>query len=106
MIPRLNRLPTTRLISSKVISSDFFTLRYVKNDLSYNRFAFVVGKKIDKKAVVRNRLKRVLREIAYTKSLSFPRGVDMLFLVKKNFQDIPYQQMEKEVEKIFGFISA
>jgi ribonuclease P protein component len=99
MIPRLNRLPSTRMSSSRVFQTPLFTLRFVGNSLSYHRFAFVVSKRIDKRAVVRNRLKRVLREIAYEYSLAYNEGVDFLFVVKKNFSDAPRLQIEEEVIK-------
>ena len=98
MIPRLNRLSSARLIASKIVPSSNFSLRYVKNTLSYNRFAFVVGKKIDKRAVVRNKLKRVLRELIFKHSLRFS-GVDMVIIVKNNFTEAPSLEIEKEVIK-------
>lgn len=103
MIPRLNRLPTTRLNSSKLINSENFTLRFANNSLTYNRFAFVVGKKIDKGAVVRNRLKRVLRELSFKNNL-LPEGIDLLFIVKKNFIDTPSVEVEKEVNGVLSQI--
>ena len=39
-----------------------FTVIYLKNSLNFPRFAFVVSKKYSKKAVERNRAKRILRE--------------------------------------------
>lgn len=98
MIPRLNRLPSTRLQSSQLVSTSLFTLRFTRNNLYYPRFAFVVSKRIDKRAVVRNRLKRVLRQIAYEKTLTKTVGLDLLFIVKKNFIEVPMQELETVVE--------
>lgn len=105
MIPRINRLPTTRLSSSQAIAAPLFILRFTKNTLSYPRFAFVISKKIDKRAVVRNRLKRVLREIAYQKMLEKPAGIDLLFIVKKNFADVPSQEIEEVITQALQQIS-
>lgn len=98
MIPRLNRLPSARLTSSQAVGTPLFTLRFVKNNLSHPRFAFVVSKRIDKRAVIRNRLKRVLREIAYEELLGKEQGVDILFIVKKNFTDVPRSELQTTVQ--------
>jgi len=99
MIPRLNRLPSARLTSSQVVGTPLFTLRFVRNNLSYSRFAFVVSKRIDKRAVIRNRLKRVLREIAYEELLRKEQGVDVLFIVKKNFSAVPRSELQTIVQQ-------
>ena len=99
MIPRLNRLPSTRLIHSQVITVSLFTLRFTKNTLYYPRFAFVVSKRIDKRAVVRNRLKRLLREIAHTYMLEKKVSVDLLFIVKKNFIELSRGELEAIVKQ-------
>lgn len=62
----------------------FFRVLFKENQLSFNRFGFIVSKKIDKRAVGRNRLKRVLREAA-SHHLTARQGKDMLFIVKQTF---------------------
>lgn len=100
MIPRLNRLPSTHLISSRTFVSPLFTLKFSNTTLSYPRFAFVVAKRIDKRAVVRNRLKRVLREIVYQQVSRKNISGDFLFIVKKNFIDSALEQIASEVEQV------
>ncbi len=41
----------------------FLVLKILKNNLKVSRFGFVVSQKVSKKAVVRNKIKRRLREI-------------------------------------------
>ena len=99
MIPRINRLPSTKILSSHIVTTPIFTLRFTKNNLSYPRFAFVISKRIDKRAVMRNRLKRVLREIAYEEMLKKNQGADLLFIVRKNFIDMPRNVIEQTINQ-------
>lgn len=46
----------------KGFKEDFLFVKLVKNNLKITRFGFVVGYKVSKKAVLRNKVKRRLRE--------------------------------------------
>lgn len=46
----------------KFCSQGALSLKTVRGPLAVSRFGFIVGKKISKKAVERNRIKRLLRE--------------------------------------------
>ena len=58
------------------------TLKYVpkKNDKPY-RLAVVVSRKVDKKAVVRNRIRRRVYELFRNKQPRFTQNVDIIFTV-------------------------
>lgn len=61
----------------------FFTFRVVKNNLLYNRFGFVVSKKVDKRATVRNKLKRKISSCIENMVDKIKKGHDMLLVIKK-----------------------
>jgi len=88
MFKRQNRLPGgSRFNSSKSFTVAFFVLKVKENNLGLNRFGIVVSKKIDKRAVVRNRIKRMLREIILNINSEMTSGHDMLFIVRKMIQN-------------------
>lgn len=67
----------------KRVSEQGVQLIFTQNSLSVSRFAFVVPKSVDKRAVGRNRLRRYLRESV---RLTLPRiaaGLDGVFLIRK-----------------------
>jgi ribonuclease P protein component len=81
MLPRTQRLPaSTRLAAQKIVQTPFFTMRFARNHFDHNRYGFVVGKRVDKRAVVRNRVK--LRRF-FEEQRSIQQGYDFLFVVKK-----------------------
>ena len=84
MFKRENRLVLKiSFNNSHPISSPQFILKEKKNGLLINRFGIVVSKKIDKRAVVRNKIKRIFRNALLGLSKNMMLGHDILFIVKK-----------------------
>lgn len=86
MLPKYARIPAQQigrvLREGKRISGRYVDMRYVTNSLSYVRFACIVSNTIDKRAVVRNTIKRYLREAIKIYIGSIDHGIDMVIAVK------------------------
>lgn len=67
------------LACKKRFSNELLTLYVAKNDCGYSRFGVSVGKSYGK-AVARNRLKRLLREVSRVTQDKIPVGVDYLLM--------------------------
>ena len=63
-------------------------LRAAPNALPYVRFGFVVSKRVSKLAVVRNRIRRRMREIV--RRLPLGEGWDMLIIARKDAADAAF----------------
>lgn len=63
-----------------------------------NRSTVIVGKKISKKAVVRNRLKRRIRDVIRRNQPA--RAVDMIVVPKPAAQDASITEIEQEFQEI------
>ena len=88
MLPQKYRLPsTTRLTHSRFIKTPLFSVKFAKNNLEVNRFGFVVRKTVNKRAVVRNRIRRVLRSCIEEQLEMLHTGYDMLFFPEKGIMD-------------------
>ena len=88
MLPREYRLPaTTKLSPARYYRSNLFSFKYTQNNLPVSRFAFVVRKTVDKRAVSRNRIRRVFRSCIEELREDILPGYDMLFFLEKGIID-------------------
>ena len=78
----------------------FLFLKVLDNDLGFNRFGIIVSKKISNKAVVRNKVKRRLREILKKKIERIKKGLDIVFLTNSGIEKQSFEDIEQEVEEI------
>ncbi len=69
--------------TGRTVSSSEIALRFLPNNLNFTRIAVLVGVKLSKKAVVRNRIKRRLREVARLNFSKIPIGFDLLIIARK-----------------------
>ncbi|PIP33761.1 ribonuclease P protein component [Candidatus Falkowbacteria bacterium CG_4_10_14_0_2_um_filter_48_10] len=79
------------------VSGRFLRIIILANNLSFNRFGFVVGAKISKKAVMRNKIKRRLRALVAEKNSSWLQGYDFLFLAFPASQDQKSQALSQDL---------
>ena len=77
--------------------SDLVVLKALPNGLDRNRYGFVVGKRVGK-AVVRNRVKRLLREVV--RLTPTDKGWDMVFIARNGAVRADYRQIEAEVTRL------
>ena len=75
----------------------FFAVRFWENTLKNSRFAIVVANKVTKKATVRNRLKRQVREIIRLNISKFSNNYDILINVSPECLDKDYRTLEKKL---------
>lgn len=77
-------------------------LKYLKNNLPYSRFAFIVSTKVEKKATFRNKIKRRLREIIQQNLKKIKPGFDILIITRPEIKNLNFWQIKEKLEKILG----
>jgi len=102
MLGKTNRLAKDRDIK-KVFArgrgffNPFFNLKYLPAGGAV-RFTVVVSTKVSKKAVKRNRLKRIIREILRLNLKNFPLG-DYALILKPKAAQAPEDQLLKSLKQ-------
>jgi ribonuclease P protein component len=102
MLRRENRLSRiARKIDDKKYFSPLFNVRISDNKDGKVRFGFVVSKRIDKRAVVRNRTKRVLRNVA-EEFINELKEKDIIVVAKKSLTFKEKIEVTREFKNIFN----
>jgi len=77
-----------------------FVLKERKNGLTLNRFGVVVSKRIDKRAVVRNKIKRMFRSSLLDLNKNMMPGHDILFIVKAGILSKTKEEIELSIKNV------
>lgn len=85
----------------KYIGGSLFFLLFKENKLSDNRFGFVIGKKISKKATVRNKIRRRISEIIRTIMDNIKPGFDIVVGAKTEVIGKDYREIKENLEELF-----
>jgi ribonuclease P protein component len=73
----------------------------LENNLSHNRFGFVVGKRIGK-AVRRNRIRRRMREVVRLRIPQIDIGYDLVFIARAPIEKASYKEIEGSLVGLLG----
>lgn len=85
----------------KTIAGELVFLKLRRNSLENSRFCFVVNLKTSKKATVRNKIKRQLKDITRKNFKNIKPGFDVAIIAKPGIISEGYQKIEKEVKDLF-----
>jgi ribonuclease P protein component len=84
-------------LKGRTLHQSSILLKILQNESDSNRFGIIVSNKIDKKATVRNKIKRQLRAIIRKKERIILPGNDLVIIVKKNILNLNFAQIETAV---------
>ncbi len=77
------------------------SLKYIIDPEQQSAFAFVASSKIDKKAIVRNKLKRRGRAIVFKLLPRIKKGILALVFFNKESRNMDFSSIESEIIKLF-----
>ena len=107
MLPPANRLRKEKeikrvLASRKSCKNGLLICKTALNGLDAARFCFVVSKRISNKAVIRNRLKRHLREAVAAFLPLVRSGTDYVLIACPKLQDCDFRELLVTMEKLLS----
>lgn len=105
MLPFKNRLKKNKEIkqvfdNGKKFQQGLLILKTINNSLEQSRFAFIAPQRLFKKAVVRNKIKRQLREIIGLNIKEIKTGKDVVVIASLGFDTKDFQQSKEDLEKL------
>ncbi len=83
--------------NSQSFYNDVFGLKLAKNNLKDFRLGVLIGVKVSKKAVIRNKLKRQIREIIKQEIPLFKEGYDLVIIVLPRILDKNFDEIKKSL---------
>jgi ribonuclease P protein component len=106
MLAKINRLTKKKDLErvfkkGRGFKEDFLILKTIKNDLKVSRFGFIVSQKISKKATIRNKIKRRLRELVRGKLKKMKTSRDNLIIALPGLEKKDFWEIEETTTKLF-----
>lgn len=100
MLKKKNRLSKVNsFVQVKKIEANIFTIK-ISDKKDTPKFAFIVSKKIDKSAVVRNRIKRFLKK-GVSEILRKVLEREYLIIAKKDILGKDQVEINKQINRVF-----
>ena len=82
-------------------SLDGITIKYAPSKKITTRIGFSIGKNFSKKAVERNRIRRILQEACRHHVALLKPGFDIVVMIKSESKDLEFQKTVDILKKIF-----
>lgn len=106
MLPKPNRLKKKKdfekiFRKGKGFKEGFLFLKALTNNLKFSRFGIVVGKEVSRKATLRNKIKRQIREIVRAKLAKLKTGIDVILIALSGIETKDFLEIEKTIDKLF-----
>ena len=103
MLPLKNRLKKGKDFQrvfdrGRFISSDLVSVRFLANRMDDTRVGFIVSKKVSKMAVLRNMIKRMLREIIRANMAGIKEGFDMIITAKSKISEVQPEDVDENLK--------
>lgn len=71
------------------------SVKSVKNNLQESRFGVVIGSSVSKKAVLRNKIKRRLKDIIHKNIPNIKSGFDVIVIANPQIKEKSHKELEK-----------
>ena len=107
MLSKKYRLGTEREIScimrtGKTGVGPFFILKWIPNNKENSRFVFIVSTKVDKRAVIRNKIQRQFREVVARNLSKLKGNFDIAMIAKSKSINVSFEDINNSFYQILA----
>lgn len=81
----------------KSTASKTMVVFFIKNELKYNRIAFIASKKVGN-SVKRNKARRLMKEAFRENKDQLKKGYDIIFIARNNIIEAKYDDLRKSIK--------
>lgn len=85
----------------KSVVTPYLVLYFIRNNTEYNRLGISVSKKVGN-SVVRNRVKRLIREAFRLTPLTLKSGLDLVLIARVRMNQADFKTTEKHVGQVLN----
>jgi len=106
-VPSIRKTKSFKTVysSGRQAVNAFFVMYVMANDTDSNRLGVTVSKKVGK-AVIRNRVKRMVKEVFRLKAEDIGQGFDIVVVARPAVGELPrdgfFHKVDKALESLFG----
>ena len=105
MLPLKNRIKKGKdfrcvFDRGRFIDSDLISVRFLANRMDDTRVGFIVSKKVSKTAALRNKVKRMLREIMRANIAGIKEGFDIIITAKSKISKTQPEEIDKTLKEL------
>ena len=105
MLKKINRIGSRKEFleiknKGKLIGSPAFGILILEKDDEEKKIGFIISKKVSKRAVDRNKIKRRIAEVVKKNLEKFEPGTRIIFLAKKETLNKKVEEIENEIKKL------
>jgi len=80
---------------------DFLILKTISNNLNHTRFGFIVSRKLSKRATLRNKIRRKLRELVRLRLKEIKKGIDVIVIASPGLETKDFWEIDESINKLF-----
>ncbi|EKD58949.1 MAG: Ribonuclease P protein component [uncultured bacterium] len=108
MLPKQHRLIKREDFAKTFSKGSFVSLyggvsiKFTETGLPSSRIGFPIGKNFSKKAVERNRARRVLRAATFQLLRQLKPGFDIIVMIRPEYKNIEFKKVTEDLRKIFA----
>lgn len=97
-VERVRKNKEFKIIYSKgkSVVNRYLVMYYCKNSLPYNRVGFSISKKVGK-SVIRNRVKRLMKEAFRLRTIDLQSGYDIVFVARVRMNQADFETVKKSM---------